>query len=101
MKYLHLQLPPSVPETYLPNPPPQNRIHLRRLLPQRPMRRINLLHREVRQMLTHRFAQVCREGLISESLDEEHWHGDAGVGEGEFFLVVYTARAVPIHCLFC
>ena len=41
----YLQLSPSLPKTNLPNPPPQNGIHLLRLLPQRPMRCIHLLNR--------------------------------------------------------
>ena len=72
----------GIGEYHFLQPPSNHLVHLLGLLPQSPVRCIDLFVGQVRDCLRHTFAQVCRKGGVSECLNEEDWGCDTPVKDG-------------------
>jgi hypothetical protein len=71
-------------------------INLLGLLPQCPMRGIDLFQRQVWDLLFHGFPKMCRERWVSQCLDEKQRDFNTAVKDTELILVVNLAGTVPV-----
>lgn len=88
---------PSIGNRLVLQPSSNNLIDFLRLLPQSPVRGVNLLQGQSRELLRHRLAQLRRQGLIPQRLDKQCRDPNLPIENSELIFVVHVTGAIPVN----